>query len=133
MRFFYYGKDGGVESTVWGFWLFEIKWLASVVLLRFEDGTRDAYHEHAFNAISWILTGGGLLERFRPARGEDRPPLLHEPSWRPILTRRSDFHQVESFGRTWALSFRGPWSRTWQEYLPDTDQVVTLANGRKHV
>jgi len=132
MRFCYYGKDGGAESTVWGFWLIEIKSLFSVVLLRFEDGTRDAYHDHAFTAISWVLRGGGLLERFLPGGAVNRghPPMLHEPSFRPILTRRQTFHQVESFGRTWVLSFRGPWSRTWHEYRPGTNEEVTLTNGR---
>jgi hypothetical protein len=57
MRFFHHGKDGGPESPVEGYWLFEIKWLCSIVLLKFNDGGREAYHSHAFNALSWLLKG----------------------------------------------------------------------------
>mgnify|MGYP001575993171 CR=1 FL=1 len=57
MKLFYYGKDGGPESHVWGFWLIEAKSLFSIVLLRFENGTREAYHSHAFNSLSWVLRG----------------------------------------------------------------------------
>ena len=42
MRLFFYGKDGGQYSTVWGYWLIEIKSLFSVVLLRFEGDSREA-------------------------------------------------------------------------------------------
>jgi hypothetical protein len=125
MRIFYWGKDGGYESTVWGFWLVEIKWLFSIVLLRFEPGTRAAYHDHAFNAISWLLRGR-LLEFLLGHTGEDTE---YRPSWWPIVTRRSTFHQVNSVGRSWVLSFRGPWSPTWREYAHGG--YVTLKHGRQ--
>jgi hypothetical protein len=63
-------KDGGAESTVWAHWLIEIKSLFSVALLRFEDGTRDAFHSHAFGCVSWVICG--RLER-RPHVGADVP------------------------------------------------------------
>jgi hypothetical protein len=125
MRLFYKGKDGGAESTVWGFWLWELKRLCSVALLCFEDGTRDAYHSHAFNSISWVLSGM-LVERFFDGRVR-----IHFPSLRPIVTRRTDFHQVRSYGRTWVLSLRGPWVSVWQEYLPGEQRFVELTHGRK--
>jgi hypothetical protein len=126
MRWFYRGKDGGYESTVWGFWLCEIKSLCSIVLLKFENGTRDAYHSHAFDCVSWVLKGS-LHERFRSG-GYSK---YHFPSLRPIITKRDTFHQVESIGRTWVLSFRGPWAKQWQEYLPAERRTVTLTSGRK--
>lgn len=46
-----WGKDGGPESKVWGLWVLRIKTLFTVVLLKFENGTRDAYHSHAFGSI----------------------------------------------------------------------------------
>lgn len=104
MRFLHYGKDGGPESTVWGLFLVEIKCLFSVVLLRFEDGSREAYHSHAFDAVSWVLRGN-LLEEFLSGGWR-----LHHKGWLPILTRRTTFHKVTSLGRTWVLSFRGPWA-----------------------
>jgi len=56
-----YGKDGGAQSTVWGYFL-ECKKLASVVLLRFEPGSREAYHSHAFESWS-LLIKGQLVEK----------------------------------------------------------------------
>jgi hypothetical protein len=124
MRFFYLGKDGGERSTVWGYWLVEIKWLFSIVLLRFEDGSRDAYHEHAFNGVSWVLSGR-LVEYVLGSHA-----VTYTPSLWPIFTPRERFHQVCSRGRTWVLQFRGPWRSTWREYLPNEKRYVTLANGR---
>lgn len=117
-------KDGGPESTVWAHWLIECKRLFSIVLLRFEDGSRDAYHEHAFDCVSWVLRGR-LVETLL-----DGDVLVHCPSWRPIITRRSTFHKVRSSGRTWVLSFRGPWARFWREYIPGTQEIRTLTHGR---
>jgi hypothetical protein len=126
MRFFYKGKDGGSESTVWGYWLIEIKSLFSIVLLRFENGTRDAYHEHAFHCFSWVIRGELLEHHREPLRRK----VMYLPSWRPFITRRQDFHKVESLGRTWVLSFRGPWTATWAESTPE-NPVSILTHGRR--
>lgn len=127
MKIFKRCKDGGPESTVTAYVLFEIKWLASVMLLRFDNGSRDAYHNHAFNAVSWLLRGE-LHESnlYSPSRG-------YIPSIRPIVTKRSTFHKVSSLGRSWALTFRGPWSKTWREYDLYRGRYTTLTHGRKVV
>lgn len=139
MRICYVGKDGGAESTVWGFWLIEIKSLFSVALLCFEDGTRDAYHNHAFHAISWLLRG--RLEETVVTETTDSwqrawrfltTYTLH-PSWRPIRTSRNRMHQVRSVGRSWVLTFRGPWRPQWQEFRPAEQRTVTLTHGRREV
>ena len=131
MKFMSYGKDGGPESAVHGYWLVEIKGLFSIVLLKFEDGSRDVYHEHAFHAISWVLKGK-LSEHTigKYATGKDK---LYNPRLLPILTYRFTWHKVTSIGTTWVLSFRGPWNKTWREYIPSTGQVITLTSGRKEV
>lgn len=127
MKFLSRSKDGGPESRVTGLFLVEIKRLFSLVLLRFADGSREAYHSHAFDAVSWVLRGrldehmlGGSVN-------------VYTPSWCPIITRRTTFHKVYSTGDTWVFSLRGPWARTWQEYLPVEDRVVTLTHGRREV
>jgi len=127
MSLFRYGKDGGPASTVWGLWLLEAKRLCSVVLLCFENGSRNAYHSHAFDSVSWVLRGR-LVEHHLGGTTE-----MHMPSWRPVITRRETFHKVVSGGRTWVLSFRGPWARYWQEYLPAELRFVRLAVGRQEV
>jgi hypothetical protein len=127
MKLFSRAKDGGQESHVTGYFLIEIKPLFSVVLLHFVNGTRDAFHSHAFHAITWILSG-----EFREHMLDGRTKL-YKPSLRPKITARSVFHKVFSYGDTWALSFRGPWKNTWQEFLPKANKFVTLTHGRKQL
>ena len=40
MKFFGFGSDGGENSGVTGFWLFEIKSLFSIAILKFAKGTK---------------------------------------------------------------------------------------------
>ena len=124
-------KDGGPESTVWAHWLFECKSVGSIVLLRFENGSRDAYHSHAFNSISWLLSGGLVEDRVDPIT-EQHVVTTYLPHVAPIITTRDNCHKVTSVGRSWVLSFRGPWARTWQERRGSADAAatVTLASGR---
>lgn len=125
MKLLSIGKDGGPESTVTGYWLTEIKRLFSVVLLKFEHGSRDAYHSHAFNSINWVLRGR-VTEYNR-----DGTVTVYGPSLLPIITRRSTFHRVVSEGTTWVFSLRGSWKKTWLEYNPKTEEMTRLTNGRK--
>ena len=125
MKLFSYEKDGGSESKVWGFFLIEAKRLFSVVLLHFKDGSRDAYHSHAFNSISWVLKGE-LNEQMLGGYS-----IVYKPSLKPVITRREYFHQVKSVGNTWVISFRGPWANTWKEFLPATQEILTLTHGRR--
>lgn len=124
MKLFVKRKDGGAESSVTGYWLIELKSLFSICLLRFDGHSREAYHTHAFNCLTWVLTGR-LFEQFFSGR-----MVAHDASWRPFVTRRTDFHKVDSIGVTWVLSFRGPWAASWREYLPKTREFLTLATGR---
>ena len=137
MKFLTKAKDGGYESTVTGYWLIEIKSLFSIVLLKFEGDSRDAYHNHAFNCFSWVLSGG-LCERFLPQRHGKCADSWHWPSWRPFITKRTYFHKVSSIGTSWVLSIRGPWRKQWQEYIPSQGgrghgDYVILTEGRKEV
>lgn len=124
MKFLWNKKDGGPESKVWMYGL-EVKGLFSILLLRFEDGSRDAFHSHAFNCLSWLFTGA-LLETHLSGRR-----VWHFPSWLPFRTYRETFHKVVSVERSYVLTLRGPWSKTWQEYIPEQDKTVTLTHGRK--
>ena len=132
MKIFSMMKDGGPESRVWGYWLIEAKKLFSVVLLHFKDGSREAYHSHAFNSISWVLRGKLTEEQLLLKQpGLTRSSFyIYKPSFKPIWTARDNMHKVSSTGDTWVLSFRGPWAKYWQEYLPAEDRFVTLTNGR---
>jgi hypothetical protein len=120
-------KDGGPESRVHGYFLIEAKSLFSIVFLRFADGSREAYHSHAFNARSWVLKGC-LIEY---PRGQYVNVYMPSLAW--IKTPRDMFHKVKSVGTTWVFSVRGPWSKTWKEYLPEQDKTITLTHGREVV
>ncbi len=124
MRIFSAGKDGGPESTVTGFWLVELKKLFSIAVLRFGNGSRENFHSHAFNSISWVLRGKLREEHLG---GEI---IEHTPSILPVLTVRSTFHRVFSEGTTWVITFRGPWDEQWYEYNSKTGKTTTLRNGR---
>ena len=130
MKFFRKAKDGGPKSTVTGYWLLEIKSLFSIVLLRFDNGSRSAYHSHAFNSLNWVLRGQVYEEHLLrwPTR-----LIQYRPSFRPVLTWRGTFHRVVSNGTTWVLSLRGPWAKTWREYDPDKKTFTTLTHGRRQV
>lgn len=127
MKLFSWAKDGGKESHVDGFFIVEIKSLFSIVLLHFGNGTREAFHSHAFNALTWIVKG-----KFEEHNLDGRV-ITFKPSLKPKYTPRKTFHKVMSIGETWALSFRGPWVDKWREYIPATKKFVTLTNGRKVV
>lgn len=128
MRLMYWGKDGGPESRVWGFWPIEVKSLFSVALLQFRHGSREAFHSHAFNSVSWVLWGRLVEENM------DGTVNFYYMDWiHPVVTKRNTFHKVSCDRSTWVLTFRGPWSKTWQEYLPQQDKFVTLTHGRQEV
>jgi quercetin dioxygenase-like cupin family protein len=126
MKFFKKSYDGGTDSGVTGYWLVEIKPLFSIVLLKFNKGTRDAYHSHAFNALTIWLKGSVLEhELFSP---------LTPKKWRAghiKYTPRDNIHMVEALTDTWALSIRGPWAKTWFEYK--NEKIYELTHGRKVV
>lgn len=124
MKIFHVGFDGGPKSPVTGYWLIELKKLFSIALLKFRDGSRDAYHSHAFNCVSWVLRGRLREEHL------DGIILKHRPSFRPVITKRSTFHRVFSEGTTWVFTVRGPWAKRWSEYNPGTRTFTSLENGR---
>lgn len=132
MKFFHKAKDGGPYSTVTGYWLAEIKSLFSVALLKFEDGSRESYHSHAFNSISWVLSGKLCEEHLGPGSSTVRVDH-HTSGLRPVLTRRRTFHRVFSEGTSWVLTFRGPWVDHWHEFNPAMRLASTLMHGRRIV
>ena len=130
MRLFYKGKDGGPDSPVTGYWLIEVKSLFSIVLLRFEQGYREQYHTHAFNALTWLIKGFMVEQRIRE---EHREWNEYKRSLIPKLTKRENLHRVVAAKTSWCLSIRGPWVKTWQEYDEKTGKFTTLTHGRKEV
>lgn len=124
-KLFYKKADGGPNSGVTGYFLIEWKPFFSIGLLHFSKGSREAYHNHAFNAITFWLWGW-VLEEYT-----DKQKFLWAPSIIPKYTPRNCYHKVIGLKETWALTFRGPWKDTWNELRPDRE--VTLTHGRKEI
>ncbi len=126
MKFLSFAKDGGPESHVTGFFLIEIKSLFSIVILQFKEGTREAFHSHAFNALTFWLSAAAY-EEFPKAKAK----YWKGGQWK--FTPRNLMHRVRAIVDSYAISFRGPWKETWNEYLPEQDKTVVLTHGRKVV
>ncbi len=125
MRILSLSKDGGPDSPVDGYFLIEIKSLFSIVLLRFNEGGREAFHTHAFNALTWFLAGDMEEEDY------DGRFRIYQRSLIPKYTPRSKNHRVWANRTSWCLSIRGPWSSTWTE--DDETHHTVLTHGRKVV
>lgn len=124
MRIFSKAPDGGATSGVTGYFLVEIKSLFSIVLLHFSAGSREAFHEHAFNA--WTLWLSGSVEEHHT---DGR--VLSFTAGNLKFTSRSCFHKIIGITEAWAISVRGPWTDYWRERRKGKD--VTLTHGRKIV
>jgi len=120
-------KDGGPESPVDGFFVIEIKSLFSIAVLKFNKGCRETFHNHAFNALTWFLSGDMVEE---DANGELLP---YRKSLLPKVTKREKMHRVIANRDSWAVTVRGPWSKYWNEYDKKEDKETTLTHGRRVV
>lgn len=118
--------DGGKDSGVTGYWLIEWKSVFSIVILRFSTGSREAFHSHAFNALTWWVKGD-VTEQFLDTINTKQ----WKPSWLPKYTPKGCFHRVIANRTTWAISFRGPWADTWQEHK--NGETYELSSGRQRV
>lgn len=137
-RIFYTKPDGGKDSGVTAFFLIEWKILFSIGILHFKKGSREAYHNHAFNAATWWLKGDVTeVRQFGAVGGMKRgviDPIFgmrktrFKPSFKPKVTKRDNMHKVIAHQDSYALTFRGPWSDTWNELRPSG--LVTLTHGR---
>ena len=126
MKFFSISKDGGPESHVTGFFVVEIKSLFSIVVLKFTKGTRENFHSHAFNALTLWLSGE-VCEEYPDGKG--RP--WHPGDWK--FTPKKMMHRVRALVNSYAISFRGPWDPTWEEYNAKTQEFTVLTHGRNVV
>lgn len=120
-------KDGGPRSPVDAFFLFEIKSFCSVALLRFNEGGREEYHTHAFNAATWFLWGDLVEEEFNGNRTRYRRSLF------PKITRRSKNHRVVANRPSWCFTIRGPWAYLWTEDCKATKTTRVLTWGRRTI
>lgn len=125
-RFFYKKFDGGRDSGVTGYFLLEWKAVFSIGLLHFKPGSREAFHTHAFNAITFWLKGSVTEHQILGMKKD------FKPSFKPKYTKRTNCHRVLAHTDAWALTFRGPWQDVWWEYRRE-GKFVGLTHGRKEV
>jgi len=125
MKILSLAKDGGPNSPVDAFFIFEIKALCSVAILRFNEGSRETFHSHAFNALTWFICGS-LQEQ-----DIDGTIYTYRRSWFPKLTRRTKNHRVIALKNSICITLRGPWTKTWTE--DDDTYHTVLTHHRKIV
>lgn len=151
MLFFRKTKDGGPKSTVEAYFAVEIKGLFSIALLKFNNGSRKNFHNHAFNAYTWFLKGDLKEEclgqipittyetTFKNGikSKETMVQRIYETKYKfsikPKYTPKALTHRVISNGTSWAFTIRGPWDDRWYEYDMLNDNWITLTHGRKEV
>ena len=122
MKFFSKAKDGGPESPVDAYFLFEMKSLGSVALLKFNKGAREAFHTHAFGAMTWFICGDLIEEKI------DGKKTVYRRSIFPKITKRTNNHRVIANKDSWCFTIRGPWKNTWTE--DHDDETTVLTHGR---
>lgn len=125
MRILQRTKDGGSKSTVDAYFLIEIKNLFSVALLKFNKGSRENFHSHAFNAVTWFISGDIEEE------SKDGSFYKYSRSLVPKLTPKEKTHRVVAHETSWCLTIRGPWSSVWTEYNSATGNTYYLTHGRE--
>lgn len=107
------------------FFFIEIKPLFSVILTRLGSNGSTLPHSHPFNAVTLMLKGQ-IVER----RGGEIIDGFRAGQWKAT---DKGMHSISTDGSgAWLLTFRGPWSSTWQEEQPD-GTIKTLTHGRKEI
>ena len=125
MRILEKAPDGGPKSPVQAYFLCEFKNLFSIALLRFAEGGREEFHTHAFDALTWFLTGDMMEEKIDGTMTKYRRSLM------PKVTTRDNNHRVKATKTSWCLTIRGPWTETWTEDNVETNTKTYFGHGRK--
>lgn len=131
MRFLQKVKDGGPESPVDAYVLIEIKGLFSVMLLKFNKGGREAFHSHAFDALTWFIKGDLVEQSLVNHPNGTHQRRVYRRSLLPKVTPRSLLHRVVAHKDSWCLTLRGPWVKQWVEYNEDDRKFTLLTRGRR--
>jgi len=127
MKFMSKAKDGGPDSPVTAFFILEMKPFFTIAILKFNKGSREQFHTHAFNAYTWLLKGHMLEETI------DNSLYTYQKSLVPKYTPCSKNHRVIAHTNSYCLTLRGPWSKTWQEYDSSLNKTTAFTHGRKVV
>lgn len=120
-------KDGGSSSPVDAYFVIEMKGWFSVAFLKFNKGSREEYHTHAFNAYTWFIKGFLVEEDV----GGDL--YVYGKSIKPKLTKKSKNHRVKAIEDSWCFTLRGPWDDYWTEYNDTKDETTTFTHSRNVV
>ena len=127
MLFFNKRKDGGSKSNVDGYFLIELKSLFSVAVLKFNEGAREEFHSHAFDALTWFVKGDLTEEDV------DGSLYTYRKSFIPKLTPKNKVHRVIANKDSWCFTLRGKWVEKWFEITSDKKIKVNFTHGRKVV
>jgi hypothetical protein len=119
--------------------IFEIKWLGGILFHKFETIEQNRYHNHAFHAVSFLLSGSYEEEVLsNPQYDSLNSKVIRTKikrtvnQWlRPRWIPRDYCHRIlKAEPNTWTLLFFGPWVKYWDEFFLDNTRV-TYTWGRK--
>lgn len=123
-------KDGGKNSPVDAYFLIESKPLFSIALLKFNKGTREEYHSHAFDAMTWFIKGDLVEDRIINGKNVYKK---YTRSLIPKVTLKENLHRVTALEDSWCFTIRGRWVDKWKEYSEKKKVTTVLTHGRKVV
>jgi hypothetical protein len=134
MFFKWNAKDGGPDSPV-SFYGIEIKCLFSIGVLKFSEGRRESFHTHAFEALTWFLSGSLEEQRLWSVSlyGTNVEFLSYTKSLLPKYTSKDNMHRVLAKKESLCFTLRGPWAINWKEYEPIKRVITTFSAGREIV
>lgn len=118
--------------TTWELTIAEFKPLFSLKIFYFHPGVaQEIYHNHSFSAYSFRIFGNYYEKFIDPASGKEWE--LSRSRSRIIYIAPNKFHQITKSDGCMTVMLTGPWGDSYQEYQPQTKELITSTHGRKEV
>lgn len=112
--------------------LLEFKPLFSLKTFYFNPGiAQEIFHTHSFSAYSLLLYGN-YIESFCDPLTESYWTEQRNRS-RLIYISKDIFHQITNSEGCRTIMLTGPWGDTYQEYKPETHEIITSTRGRQEI
>ena len=112
--------------------ILEWKPLFSLKTFYFNPGiAQEIFHTHSFSAYSFLIYGNYIESFCDPITDT----YWTEPRNRSrlIYISKDRFHQITHSEGCRTIMLTGPWGLTYQEYKPETNEIITSTHGRKEI
>lgn len=99
----------------------------SLAVLKFNKGSRENFHTHAFHSLTWFISGD--MEELDICGDSYK----YKRNLLPKITKRTKNHKVIANKTSWCITIRGRWVDTWTEYNSSKQKTIILTHGRKEI